>query len=107
MSDPEAVSRRQRSSLIALLLLAFAILVVVPASAHADGGSGHCEPWIPSCTVRVGDGGGTGGGGSSGGGGTGGGGSGGGGGTVAVGCHNTDPTGNGCDPCYSYPNGPP
>ncbi len=73
-----------------LLIMCFATFVVFPSAARAGGG-GHCAVWIPSCTVGVG-GGGTGGGGG-GGGGTGGGS------ITSPGCHNTDPRGNGCDPC--------
>lgn len=98
-----AAQRRIGTVAVAGLIL-FAAMFVATRSAHADGtGSGGCNPLLQTCGVGVG------GGGSPGGPGNGGGepGNGGGGGPVAAGCHNTDPTGNGCDPCYSYPNGTP
>jgi hypothetical protein len=99
------IVRRERRThpvvAIALAALLISMLAVLTApSASADPGSGGCNPNDPSCTVGVGGGGSPGGPGSGSGGG-------GGGGPVVAGCHNTDPTGNGCDPCYSYPNGTP
>jgi hypothetical protein len=96
--------RALRAPAVAIPLIVavlMSVLAITATSAHADPTSG-CNPLKQTCGVGVG------GGGSPGGPGNGGGGPGnGGGGPVTAGCHNTDPTGNGCDPCYSYPNGTP
>ena len=95
-----SVVRRLLSVLVLALLMLGCMAVVARDRAIAEP-SGGCNIFTQTCGVGVGGGGHAGGGGSGGsksraGGGVG---------VAAPGCHNTDANGNGCDPCYSYPNG--
>ena len=87
--------------LLAVLLLGGAAAVGRVHAAAADGGG--CNIFTQTCGVGVGDPGSPGGPGS-GGPGTGGPGTGG---PSTPGCHNTDPMGNGCDPCNTVTTGIP
>ena len=84
--------RRLLSVLVLALLVLGCIAVVGRDRAVADPGGG-CNFFTQTCGVGVG------GGGHGGGNGGGRGGVGGGVGITMPGCHNTDPSGNGCDPC--------
>lgn len=95
-------SRLTASLLLAMLIFGGATaLSVGRAVAAGSGGGGGCNIFTQSCGVGVGDPG------SPGNPGSGNPGTGGSGGPSAPGCHNTDPMGNGCDPCNTLTTGIP
>jgi hypothetical protein len=93
------------SILIALFATMLAIIAPAATASPHSGGGGGCDPTHGTCGVGVGSPGSPGGPGTGGGGG--GNGGGGGGGPTSPGCHNTDPSGNGCDPCNTLTTGIP
>ena len=90
------VFRRLLSAFVLALLVLACLAVVGHDPAIAEPGGGGCNVFTQTCGVGVGGGGhGGGGGGDIRGG------------VTAPGCHNTDPTGNGCDPCNTLTKGIP